>query len=414
MIYRCRRRPTYCTVSPSSRDVLSLAKTNTSSWTSFERRKLIAPFDNFASPPFLWRSFRSRVSVSSPASGPVSAASLDQSLDQYQPLHTHWTSISPSLMVSHANISTNSSTFCCVFESPSKPPDDCIISSYVDVAGVQCGDFNMLAGEQLRETWTNLSTNVGCRCILFPVDDRFNCGCSCIANVSCCFVAYCNTSGNSSLLSQSSFTNALYSGQTKLSTTWIVSGLTMLGAVSVVAVAFLVLAMRRFQRGKLRSATEEAREARTRRRTAAVEQCRCDRLLLDMLPASVAVSLKMGQTVDPETFDVASVYFSDIVGFNDVALSCETPLVVVRLLNQVFRYSPTHYDTDVKYHITFNCQYENMKHESDNIRLINWIKYSSWVFAFGMVSPFTPSSRCQWNLTLYKYPLPDSYLLHCV
>jgi len=274
-----------------------------------------------------------------------------------------WTSISPSLMVSDANISTNSSTFCCVFQSPSKPPDDCIISSYVDVACVQCVDSNMLAGEQRTETWTNVSSYVGCNTILFTLDDRFNCGCGCIANVSCCLVAYCNTSGNSSLLSQSSFINALYSGQTQLSTTWIVSGLTMLGAVSVVAVAFLVLAMRRFQRGKLRRATEEAREARTRRRTAAVEQCRCDRLLLDMLPASVAVSLKMGQTVDPETFDVASVYFSDIVGFNDVALSCETPLVVVRLLNQVFRYSPTHCVTDVKYHITFNCQYENMNHE---------------------------------------------------
>jgi len=46
----------------------------------------------------------------------------------------------------------------------------------------------------------------------------------------------------------------------------------------------------------------------------------------------------MVRSVDPETFDVASVYFSDIVGFNDVAHNCESPLVIVRLLNHVFRY----------------------------------------------------------------------------
>jgi len=57
-----------------------------------------------------------------------------------------------------------------------------------------------------------------------------------------------------------------------------------------------------------------------------------------MLPPDVAARLKVGQRVDPETFDVASVYFSDIVGFNDVALNCKSPLVIVRLLNQVFRY----------------------------------------------------------------------------
>jgi len=57
-----------------------------------------------------------------------------------------------------------------------------------------------------------------------------------------------------------------------------------------------------------------------------------------MLRPISRVSLQMVRSVDPETFDVASVYFSDIVGFNDVAHNCESPLVIVRLLNHVFRY----------------------------------------------------------------------------
>ena len=121
-------------------------------------------------------------------------------------------------------------------------------------------------------------------------------------------------------------------------TAWIVSGLTTLTALAVVGAAWLAWAARRFYGGRLVTAISEARAALVARRAATVEQCRCDRLLVDMLPPGVADSLKMGRAVDPETFDVASVYFSDIVGFNDVALSCESPLVIVRLLNSVFGY----------------------------------------------------------------------------
>jgi len=155
---------------------------------------------------------------------------------------------------------------------------------------------------------------------------------------SYCVNVYCNASVNSSSLS---FTDVmLYGGEMALlsSIPWIVSGLAALALFAVVGVTCLVSAASRFHGRRLRTAVAETTAAQARRRSAGVDRGRCERLLADMLPSGVAERLKMGQTVDPETFDIASVYFSDIVGFNDVALSCDSPLVIVRLLNAVFRY----------------------------------------------------------------------------
>jgi len=131
-----------------------------------------------------------------------------------------------------------------------------------------------------------------------------------------------------------------YGGAIALSsvTSWVVSGLTALSGLAIVGLACLLPSATKFHRGRLRTAVAETRAAQARRRSAALDWSRCERLLTDMLPSCVAERLKKGLTVDPETFDVASVYFSDIVGFNDVAFSCESPLVIVRLLNRVFRF----------------------------------------------------------------------------
>ncbi|XP_070573591.1 atrial natriuretic peptide receptor 1-like [Ptychodera flava] len=65
------------------------------------------------------------------------------------------------------------------------------------------------------------------------------------------------------------------------------------------------------------------------------EKRKTDRLLYRMLPPSVAEQLKIGNMVDPQNYDAATVYFSDIVGFTTLA-SESTPIQVVDFLNDLY------------------------------------------------------------------------------
>ncbi|KAK8406870.1 hypothetical protein O3P69_007431 [Scylla paramamosain] len=65
------------------------------------------------------------------------------------------------------------------------------------------------------------------------------------------------------------------------------------------------------------------------------EKRRCEELLYQLLPKSVASALIQGQSKIAETFDCVTIYFSDIVGFT--ALSAQsTPMQVVHLLNDLY------------------------------------------------------------------------------
>nr|XP_033802195.1 retinal guanylyl cyclase 2 isoform X2 [Geotrypetes seraphini] len=66
-----------------------------------------------------------------------------------------------------------------------------------------------------------------------------------------------------------------------------------------------------------------------------MEKQKTEQLLTQMLPPSVAEALKTGCTVEPESFDQVTLYFSDIVGFTTISAMSE-PIEVVDLLNDLY------------------------------------------------------------------------------
>ncbi|VDO64174.1 unnamed protein product [Haemonchus placei] len=69
-------------------------------------------------------------------------------------------------------------------------------------------------------------------------------------------------------------------------------------------------------------------EVQSRMKELTEEKKKSDILLYRMLPKQVAEKLKHGQSVEPETFDCVTLFFSDVVSFTTLASRC-TPLQVV-------------------------------------------------------------------------------------
>ncbi|XP_042887708.1 uncharacterized protein LOC122263374 [Penaeus japonicus] len=66
------------------------------------------------------------------------------------------------------------------------------------------------------------------------------------------------------------------------------------------------------------------------------EKKRSDKLLYQMLPSSVAQQLRIHKTVAAETYSAITIYFSDIVGFSEMA-NQSTPMQVISLMNVLYK-----------------------------------------------------------------------------
>ncbi|KAI6230744.1 Guanylate cyclase [Aphelenchoides fujianensis] len=91
------------------------------------------------------------------------------------------------------------------------------------------------------------------------------------------------------------------------------------------------------------------------------EQKKADILLYRMMPKAAADALKVGQSVNPELYTEATVFFSDIVGFTILA-SKSSPLQIINFLNDVYTLADNVIDSHDAY-------------KAGNTRILSFIRF---------------------------------------
>ncbi|GMR44717.1 hypothetical protein PMAYCL1PPCAC_14913, partial [Pristionchus mayeri] len=81
------------------------------------------------------------------------------------------------------------------------------------------------------------------------------------------------------------------------------------------------------------------------------EKKKSDVLLYRMLPRQVAEKLKLGQSVEPESFESVTIFFSDVVKFTLLSQKC-SPIQIVNLLNELY----TSFDTIIENHGVYKVE----------------------------------------------------------
>ena len=69
----------------------------------------------------------------------------------------------------------------------------------------------------------------------------------------------------------------------------------------------------------------------------AVARKKSENLLSQMLPENIADRIMGGEIVKPESYDSCTIFFSNIVGFSDIAASSQS-IEIVNLLNDLYTY----------------------------------------------------------------------------
>ncbi|XP_063160822.1 retinal guanylyl cyclase 2-like [Candoia aspera] len=82
-----------------------------------------------------------------------------------------------------------------------------------------------------------------------------------------------------------------------------------------------------------------------------MEKQKTEKLLSQILPLSVAETLKTGASVEPEYFEEVTIYFSDIIGFTTMSALCE-PIEIVDLLNDLY----TLFDAIIGHHDVYKVE----------------------------------------------------------